>query len=55
MRFNSIKKVPGFERAHIENMHGTPADSRKYCTKVCDWKNCLLFEKGNVPPTIVVD
>lgn len=33
MDFNSIKKIPGLERAHIEAMKGSPADSLKYCSK----------------------
>jgi len=33
LAFATIKKIPGFERAHIEFMKGTPAQSLVYCTK----------------------
>jgi len=31
--FSTLKKWKGLERAHIEPMHGSPADSLAYCTK----------------------
>nr|QXP07690.1 MAG: replication associated protein [Arizlama virus] len=45
-QFNSLKKMIGFARAHIEPMLGTPEDSVKYCTK--EDKNA--FMKGSVEP-----
>jgi len=32
-QFNSLKKMLGFKRAHIEHMKGTPHDSVVYCSK----------------------
>jgi len=31
--FTALKKLPGFKRAHIEVMYGTPQDSLVYCSK----------------------
>lgn len=45
-QFNSLKKMIGFARAHIEPMLGTPEDSVKYCSK--EDKN--PFMKGAVEP-----
>jgi len=43
--FSTIKKWPGFSRAHIENMRGKPFDSLKYCTK----QDTDAFCKGEMP------
>nr|AJP36430.1 replication-associated protein [Avon-Heathcote Estuary associated circular virus 15] len=43
--FSTIKKWPGFARAHIENMRGKPFDSLKYCTK----QDTDAFVKGEMP------
>lgn len=45
MRFSTLKKKPGFERAHIEKMRGTPRDSFKYCTK----EDKDPFLRGDMP------
>lgn len=45
-QFNSLKKMLGFKRAHIEEMKGTVEDSIKYCSK--EDKNA--FQKGAVEP-----
>jgi len=31
--FSTLKKLPGFERAHLENMYGKPEDTLLYCSK----------------------
>lgn len=43
--FSTIKTWPGFERAHIEKMNGTPEDSKNYCTK----QDSNPYEKGTLP------
>ncbi|AJP36427.1 replication-associated protein [Avon-Heathcote Estuary associated circular virus 15] len=43
--FSTVKKWPGFSRAHIENMRGKPFDSLKYCTK----QDTDAFCKGEMP------
>lgn len=40
-----IKKLPGFARAHIEEMKGTPEDSLVYCSK----EDPNPFQKGDMP------
>lgn len=40
-----VKKLPGFSRAHLEQMKGKPSDSRKYCTK----EDTDFFENGEMP------
>lgn len=40
-----LKKIPGFERAHIEMMKGKPEDSVKYCCK----QDKAPFTKGKLP------
>ena len=45
-QFNSLKKMIGFARAHIEPMLGTPEDSVKYCSK----EDKTPFIKGAVEP-----
>lgn len=40
-----IKKLPGFARAHIEPMQGTPEQSKVYCSK----EDPNPFEKGEMP------
>lgn len=45
MTLSSLKKLPGFARAHIETMHGTPMDSLAYCTK----EDTLAYEFGKMP------
>lgn len=44
--FSTIKRYYSFTRAHIEPMHGTPQQSRDYCTKQDKDK---YFEKGSMP------
>lgn len=41
---SAIKKIPGFSRAHIETMRGTPQQNKEYCSKEGD-----VFEKGSLP------
>ena len=36
-RLNGIKKLGGFERAHLEERRGTPAEAAAYCRKDGDW------------------
>jgi len=31
--FSTLKRSPGFERAHLENMYGKPEDTLLYCSK----------------------
>lgn len=45
LAFNTIKKLPGLGRAHIERMHGQPSDSLEYCTK----EDKQAFTKGTMP------
>lgn len=45
MAFSNLKTTPGFERAHVEPMHGTPQDSRAYCSK----QDPEPFEHGELP------
>lgn len=45
MAFSVLKKTPGFTRAHIEPMRGSPEDSLKYCSK----EDKAPFEKGTMP------
>lgn len=44
--FSTIKTWPGFRRAHLEQMRGTPLDSKVYCSK----QDFAPFEFG-IPPT----
>lgn len=41
----ALKKVPGFGRAHLQVMKGTPEQNRVYCTK----EDVNAFEKGEMP------
>lgn len=43
--FSTIKKWKGFERAHIEVMHGTPQESLAYCTK----EDKEAYQYGEIP------
>nr|WRQ56663.1 MAG: putative replication protein [Circovirus sp. gt1AU] len=43
--FTTLKNMPGFTRAHIEVMKGTPAQSREYCTK----EDKEPYEYGTMP------
>lgn len=43
--FSTVKTLPGLKRAHIERMNGTPADSRRYCTK----QDAGAIEWGQLP------
>lgn len=43
--FSTIKTWPGFRRAHLEQMHGTPLDSKLYCSK----QDLQPFEFGILP------
>lgn len=43
--FSTIKMWPGFRRAHLEPMHGTPLDSKVYCSK----QDLEPFEFGILP------
>ena len=43
--FSTIKKYPGFTRAHIERMNGQPSDSLVYCSK----EDGNPFIKGSLP------
>jgi hypothetical protein len=43
--FSTIKKYPGFTRAHIERMNGRPSDSLVYCSK----EDGNPFIKGSLP------
>jgi len=43
--FSTLKTMPGFTRAHIEVMKGTPAQSREYCTK----EDKDPYEYGTMP------
>lgn len=43
--FSTIKKYPGFTRAHIERMNGKPSDSLTYCSK----EDGHPFMKGTLP------
>lgn len=43
--FSTIKKYPGFTRAHIEPMKGRPSDSLQYCSK----EDTAPFMKGTMP------
>lgn len=45
IRFSTLKKKPGFERAHIERMIGTPHQSLVYCSK----EDPEPFMKGTMP------
>ncbi len=45
LAFTSLKNMPGFTRAHIEVMKGTPAQSREYCTK----EDKEPYEYGTMP------
>lgn len=45
--FSTIKKWLPFKRAHIEQMRGTPSDSRNYCMK----EDPNPFEFGRCPTT----
>jgi len=42
---STIKKWPGFGRAHFSNMDGTPQQNLKYCSK----QDLNFFEKGIMP------
>lgn len=44
-RLTAVKKLPGFTRAHLEQMKGTPQHSFEYCTK----QDTTAFEKGEMP------
>ena len=37
LALSTIKKWPGMERAHLEEMKGSPVDSHKYCSKDGDF------------------
>lgn len=41
----ALKKLPGFARAHIEKMQGTPQASLKYCTK----QDKNAYVRGDIP------
>lgn len=43
--FSTIKMWPGFRRAHLEPMRGTPLDSKAYCSK----QDLEPFEFGILP------
>lgn len=43
--FTTLKNMPGFTRAHIEVMKGTPVQSREYCTK----EDKEPYEYGTMP------
>lgn len=43
--FSTVKMWPGFRRAHLEPMRGSPHDSRAYCTK----EDTNAFEIGTLP------
>ena len=43
--FSTIKKWPGFARCHVEQMHGTPEDSLRYCSK----QDRDAFQSGTIP------
>jgi len=45
MAFSALKKLPGFKRAHIEQMRGQPVDSLIYCTK----EDSNAFVLGDLP------
>lgn len=32
-RLSTVKKIPGFERAHLEGRRGTPTEAATYCKK----------------------
>lgn len=42
---NALKKKPGFSRAHLSVMKGTPEQNRAYCSK----EDFNAFEKGTMP------
>lgn len=43
--FSTLKKYPGFMRAHVETMKGKPSDSLAYCSK----EDGNPFVKGSMP------
>ena len=43
--FTAVKHLPGFARAHIEIMRGTPEQNKEYCTK----EDTNAYEKGDYP------
>jgi hypothetical protein len=43
--FTAVKAMPGFTRAHIEVMRGTPEQNKEYCTK----QDTNAYEKGDFP------
>lgn len=45
-RLNAIKKIPGLERAHIEQRHGTQEQAIEYCQKK-DTPEDKIHERGN--------
>jgi len=45
MTLATLKKVPGFRRAHIENMYGSPEKNEAYCSK----QDPSPFVKGTLP------
>lgn len=45
LRFNTLKRHPGFARAHIEPMYGTPQDNLEYCSK----EDPCPLQKGALP------
>lgn len=45
MSFSTLKKLPGFARAHLERMNGSPQDSLAYCTK----EDTAAFQHGSLP------
>lgn len=45
INFNTLKEHPGFKRAHIEVMRGTPQQSLEYCTK----EDKQPFQRGILP------
>jgi len=54
-RFGGVKKLPGMTRAHLEEMKGTPAQAKDYCTGMCEKKGFVLndwvWENGELPQT----
>lgn len=43
--FSAVRQLPGFNRAHIEVMRGTPEQNKEYCTK----QDTNAYEKGDYP------
>jgi hypothetical protein len=49
--FSAVKAMPGFRRAHIETMRGTPEQNKEYCTK----QDTNAYEKGDFPQPGLID